>query len=129
MNRKETLTDKFERKDIDVHEFRHREHLETAYGLLNKYPFVEAMSKYAGAIHSMATAAGAPEKFNVTITLGFLSLIAERIDSSKTSDFEAFLAENADLGKDALNRWYSSERLWSSQSRKMFLLPDRGETA
>lgn len=129
MSRKETLTDQFERQQIDVSAFRHREHLETAYGLLRKYPFVEALSKYAETIRALATTAGAPEKFNLTITLGFLSLVAERIDTSETADFDAFLAENDDLGKDVLSRWYSSERLRSHQSRRIFLLPDRVQAA
>ena len=125
MTRGAALGDLFERLEIDPASFGHREHLQAAYELLLKYPFVEATARYADTIHAMARAAGAAEKFNVTITLAFISLLAERMETSTAPGFDTFLDENPDLSKNTLQNWYSPERLSSELSRRIFLLPDR----
>ncbi|MCH9670017.1 MAG: hypothetical protein K0U93_01085 [Gammaproteobacteria bacterium] len=124
-----TLLRQFEFLGIDPDRFGHREHLQAGYEMLRKYPFLEASSRYAVAINAMATRAGAPEKFHVTVTLAFLSLIAERLelsDSSGRADFDAFIAANQELlAPNLLERWYSPERLHSELARSQFVLPDR----
>ncbi|MEM7254283.1 MAG: hypothetical protein AAF493_22930, partial [Pseudomonadota bacterium] len=71
-----------------------------------------------------ATKAGAPEKFHVTITLAFLSVIAERMAERSWTDFETFIAENEDLmRRDFLRAWYSDERLNTQRARELFVLP------
>ena len=76
-------------------------------------------------VNGTATAAGAAQKFNTTITLAFLSLIAERMQASAHDDFAGFIEENEDLlASDVLSRWYSKERLASDTARRVFLLPD-----
>jgi hypothetical protein len=119
------LLKQFEAFEINPAEFGHREHVQVAYEMLHKYGYLEACAKYANAINTIATNAGAPEKFNVTITFAFLSLIAERIHGpTKWSSFEEFLARNGDLlSKNALSRWYSNEQLQSDFARTHFLLP------
>ena len=70
--------------------------------------------------------AGAPEKFNATITLAFLSLIAERMAGKAYTDFAEFETANPDLASMAvLGQWYSKERMTSPTARKQFLMPDR----
>lgn len=119
------LLDGFERRDIDVAAFDHRAHVGVAYEMLRKYDFLEASTKYAACIDAIATAAGAAQKFNTTITLAFLSLIAERMQVSSHDDFAGFIEENEDLlASDVLSRWYSKERLASDMARRVFLLPD-----
>jgi len=94
--------------------------------MLHKYEYVDACAKYAEAINTIATNAGAPEKFHVTITFAFLSLIAERIHAANPSSFEEFLAQNEDLlSKGVLDKWYSSEQLETDFARTHFLLPGR----
>ena len=120
------LLTQFEAFEVNPAEFGHQKHIQVAYEMLHKYGFLDASAKYANAINTIATNAGAPEKFNVTITFAFLSLIAERIHNTKQSTFEEFLAQNEGLlSKGALDKWYSNEQLESDFARTHFLLPNR----
>lgn len=105
-------------------EFGHREHLEAAFVALGAMPFLPAAVRYARAIERFATLAGARDKFSVTVTLAFLSLMAERLARREYAGFEEFLRENPDLAGNALSRLYSKERLADPLSRRVFLLPD-----
>jgi hypothetical protein len=73
----------------------------------------------------MAAKAGKPQAFNQTVTIAFLSLIAERLEHGHPADFDSFQRDNADLfEKNALARWYRPERLASEAARHTFLLPE-----
>ena len=120
------LTKQFEAHDIDPSAFRHIDHIGVAYEMFHTHGFLPTLIKFSEAVESIATKAGAPKKFNFTITLAFLSLIAERIHRTEHSTFDEFLARNEDLlDKEALKGWYSEERLCSSLARGQFLLPDK----
>ena len=120
------LLAKFEAFELGPDEFGHRQHVEVAYEMLRKYGFLKTMSKFPADIKTFATNVGAPKKFHVTITIAFLSLIAERMRVTETNDFDSFAAANEDLFEiDILKRWYSTERLTSDVARTQFLLPDR----
>ena len=93
--------------------------------MLDRYDFIEAYTRYASIIRTMAASLGALDKFNVTITLAFMSLVAERMNSGEFSDWSAFLAANPDLlNKEVLSHWYSNDRLASTAARSQFLMPD-----
>ena len=122
------LLTRFEQFEIDAPNFHHGDHIKVAYGMLNKYDFVEACTRYASTIRAMAERVGVPEKFNVTITFAFMSLIAERKGQSNPDGLASFLASNPDLlDKNVLKRWYSEERLTSATARRQFLLPDKAQ--
>lgn len=95
--------------------------------MLHSADFMDACTRYSRSIRRIAASAAAPEKFNATITLAFLSLTAERLDQApKTVTFDEFLAENADLlSKGALRAWYLDEQLQSDFARRHFVLPRR----
>ncbi len=115
----------FEAHEIDNTAFHHKDHVRVAFDLLRKYDFIDAASIYAKGIRTLATNAGAPMKFNLTITYAFMSLIAERMDGNPNVDFDAFVAGNADLmSKDVLMKWYDRERLNADKARSIFLLPN-----
>jgi len=121
------LTRSFEAQDLDASRFRHMDHVGVAYEMLKRHEFIEATAKYADNIRSIAEKAGAPDKFNATITLAFMSLIAERMATTEHRDYDDFIACNGDLkSKDILQKWYSPERLHSASARQIFLLPDGG---
>jgi len=104
--------------------FGHRAHVEAGYHLLKRHEFADAAQAYARAITAMATAAGAPDKFHMTITVAMLSAIAERMSDS-CSNFDAFASQHPELFDRAmLLRHYSKERLECPQARQTFLLPD-----
>lgn len=114
----------FEAQAIDNTTFHHAEHVEVAYGLLKRYDFIDAAAIYAKGIRSISSRAGAPEKFNLTITYAFMSLIAERMTECVHSSFERFADANPDLmSSSLLAKWYSAERLYSKSARRTFLLP------
>jgi hypothetical protein len=111
--------------EVDARNFPHREHVRMAFEMLRRHPFEETVLHYSRALRAMAANAGKPEAFHRTITIAFLSLIAERMESAQPLDFDSFIAENSELtDKSILKRWYSSERLASAAARRTFLLPE-----
>ena len=120
------LTARIEQHQLPPEDFHHRDHVLVAFTMLSQYDFVEACSRYASTIRAMAEKAGAPEKFNATITFAFMSIIAERRARRPELGLDKFLATNADLlDRQLLSCWYSSERLQSACARSQFLLPDK----
>lgn len=118
------LTRAFEAHEINNNTFRHDQHVLVAYELLTKYDYIDATAIYAKGIRTLATNAGAPHKFNATITFAFMSLIAERMELSQSAGFEEFKAQNPDLlSKRILDKWYPAHRLDTDAARKMFLMP------
>ncbi|PJK30571.1 hypothetical protein [Minwuia thermotolerans] len=116
----------FEARALDNRRFGHAEHLAVAWAMLRRDDFTDAVARYGAGIRALAAAAGAPEKYNATITVAFLSLIAERMQSGGHDSFAAFADANPDLlTKDAVSRLYSGARLASPAARTGFLLPDR----
>ncbi|MEM7444376.1 MAG: hypothetical protein AAF414_13710 [Pseudomonadota bacterium] len=119
------LTRAFEAGEIEPGAFRHLDHVVVAFEMLRKYDFIDASLLYGRGIRALAERAGAPGKFNMTITMAFLSLIAERMGNRDHATCKAFLVANKDLlSMDALTSRYSSERLRSDLAREIFLMPD-----
>jgi hypothetical protein len=115
----------FEQYDIDASAFGHIDHIGVAYEMLLQYDFLTASINYSDCIKTIATRAGAGRKFNTTITIAFLSLIAERMEGSEQGTFEVFIENNQDLlSRNVLAKWYSPERLQSDAARTVFLMPD-----
>ncbi|CAM2009201.1 hypothetical protein [Acanthopleuribacter pedis] len=124
-------TEDFEAGRIAAETFTHVDHLGVAWDMLGRYDFLTAAAHYATGIQQLATRAGVPEKANLTITLAFLSLIAERRITSPAKSFETFLSANPDLcDRNPLRHWYTPERLNTPLARTVFLLPhqDKGLT-
>lgn len=115
----------FLRGEADPARFPHREHIRMGFEMLRRHSFPETALRYSNALRAMTTKIGKPQAFHQTVTIAFLSLIAERLESGNWSDFESFAENNADLiDKSALARWYTPERLATEASRRTFLLPD-----
>jgi hypothetical protein len=121
---KSALLHKFESGEIEVSTFGHREHLQTAWEMLRTYPFIEAVARFARQLQGLATAAGAPEKFNLTVTVAFMSLIAEAMEATPDLDFDRFCEAHPDLRQNPLKHWYSDQRLGNDLARRIFLMPD-----
>ena len=121
----EDLARSFQAGEVDAASFRHRDHVAVAYEMLRTHEFMDVTASYTKTIRSIAAKAGVPEKFNATITVAFLSLIAERMSTTPHADCEDFIARNPDLlSKDLLANRYTPERLRSDLARAVFLLPD-----
>jgi len=116
---------RFLRGEIVPSEFPHREHVHIAFEMLKRYDFPETVLHFSRTLRAMAQKAGRPEAFHQTVTIAFLSLIAERMEGAGAGDFGAFAQANPDLlEKSALERWYRPERLASAAARRTFLLPE-----
>jgi hypothetical protein len=117
--------ERFVRGEVDPAQFPHREHVRMAFEMLRRHDFAESVLHYSRALRTMTLKAGKPEAFHQTLTIAFLSLIAERMEGGDTVDFAAFAQANPDLlEKSAVARWYRPERLASGAARRTFLLPD-----
>jgi len=115
----------FVRGEIPAAEFSHREHVRMAFEMLRRHDFPETVLHYSRALRAMTARAGKPEAFHQTVTIAFLAVIAERMESTGAADFTAFARAHPDLlGKALLARWYGAERLASAAARRTFLLPD-----
>lgn len=116
----------FEAGVLDPGAFDHVAHVEMAHALLRETDFLDAAKRYSGAISALAVRAGKPEKHNLTITLAFLSVIAERMAAAPGAGWEHFIAGNPELLESVLlGRWYSRPRLADPLARTLFLMPDR----
>jgi hypothetical protein len=119
-----SLLSRFENEELLPADFNHASHVSVAFEMLDKYEFFEACHRYASGIRAMVQRGGIPEEYNATMTLAFLSLIAERKTLTRETDAEAFVVANHDLlCKDGLSAHYSSDRLTSTLARQQFLLP------
>jgi hypothetical protein len=118
------LSDAFERYDIDPGAFTHADHVDVAYQMLSRYDFLEALTRYSQCINTIASAAGAAHKFNVTITLTFLSIVVARMRTTEHTNYAEFLKNNPEvLNTSVLKQWYSSDQLASELVRTVFLMP------
>ena len=116
---------RFLRVEIVPSEFPHREHVHIAFEMLKRHDFPETALHFSRTLRAMAEKAGRPEAFHQTVTIAFLSLIAERMEGADAQDFAAFAQANPDLlDKTLLKRRYGAERLASAAARRTFLLPD-----
>ncbi|MFK8030871.1 MAG: hypothetical protein AB8G18_11620 [Gammaproteobacteria bacterium] len=119
------LAQQFLASNLDAAAFGHTEHLCVAYDLLHHYDFLTATAHYVEGIKTLAASVGADDKFNMPITVAWLSVIAEKIAVTHAVSCDEFLQQNPDLfSKDLLGSRYSQERLDSALARKQFLLPD-----
>ena len=115
---------RFVRGELDPRAFPHREHVRMAFEMLRRHSFVETALHYSQALRTMTEKIGKPEVFHQTLTIAFLSLIAERLHTGGAQDFESFAAANPDLmDKSAVARCYPPERLALDAARRTFILP------
>jgi hypothetical protein len=116
---------RFLRGDVDAHHFPHREHLRMAFEMLRRHDFAESVYLYSQALRLMTSRAGRPEVFNQTVTIAFLSLVAERMHVSGPEDFAALERDHPELlDRRMLRRWYRPERLALSVAHRTFLMPE-----
>lgn len=115
--------ERFESGDFDPAQFHHRDHVRVAFEMLARYTFADAAARLSNGLRAMAARAGRPEAYHETVTIAFLSLIAERMELPAGS-FDSFAERNPELfDKGALIGIYAKERLDSAIARRTFVLP------
>jgi hypothetical protein len=124
-----TIADQLEALEtgtLDPGKFPHQEHVRLAYGMLERYPFGEAVVRFSRGLKLLAAKAGRPDIYHETITVAFLAIIGERRARSLTRSWTEFKEHNGDLlEKGCLERWYDAEQLGSDLARRTFCLPVR----
>jgi hypothetical protein len=109
---------------IDNAQFHHAQHVEVAFEMLERHSFVDAAAAFARGLRAIAAKAGKPELYNETVTVAFLSMIAEAKEGA--TSFPELARQAPELmSKAAIGAWYSPERLAADAARRVFLLPDR----
>jgi len=88
---------------VKLTECPHRDHVGTAFAMLHRHGVLDGMALYTKALKGWAERLGI-DKFHATITYGFLSLIAVRMDGKNYPDAESFMADNPDLLDSAIIR-------------------------
>ena len=116
--------ERFLNGEVEPREFPHRAHVHMAFALLKRCDFTTALTRYEQALRGLTARAGRPEAFNLTVTVAFLALIAERMAQGDYADFAAFAAAHPELlDKAVLRRWYPDGQLETLLARRTFLLP------
>lgn len=108
--------------------FHHADHVRMAWVYLREFGFDEALRQFVDDLKRFAVAKGVPGLYHATITVAYLSLLAERVATTPIAEWEAFAAAHPDLLQwkpGVLDGFYSPERLWSPAARTQFLMPDR----
>lgn len=107
-------------------QFNHRAHLRLAYLLLNEAPFLEACVAMRDTLKTFAVRAGKPGLYHETVTVAFMSIVAERIAAGNNSGFDEFLDANPDLlDRGLLHLYYPPEVLASQRARDQFVIYSR----
>jgi hypothetical protein len=121
--------EQFERCTLPNESFHHADHVKMAFLYLQKYPALEALSRFSSALSRFAAAHGKPSLYNETITWAFLLLIRERMArASYPQNWSEFAAQNPDLlrwNDNILKKYYRPETLSSELAKSTFLFPDR----
>lgn len=107
-------------------EFSHLDHIGVAWEALSRHEFFDAAARYARGLRALAEAAGAPRKYNATLTFAAMSLIAERMAADPCDSAAAFVARNgAAFTKGFMTAQYDDARIASDLARATPLLPGR----
>lgn len=123
-----TFVARFRDGTLGTDHFHHRDHVRMAWLYVREHGLEAAVTTFTADLRAFAIAKGVPRLYHATITVAYLTLIAERLHVTPDADWDAFAAAHADLLRwkpSIIDDYYSAARLWSDQARAQFLLPDR----
>ncbi len=123
------LIEHFESGATPADSFHHADHVRLAFEYLRRYPALEALGRFSGALQRFAAAQGKAERYHETITWAYLLLIRERrARAGCAQTWEEFAERNADLliwKGGVLGTLYRQDTLDSDLARRTFVFPDR----
>jgi len=104
--------------------FGHREHIHLTWLAVRRHGTAAAISVVADGIRRTARYAGAPQKYNATVSRAWVELVAHHTHDEGDVDFDTFAARNpALLDKRLLTRFYHPATL--AGARSGWTPPDR----
>ena len=105
--------------------FGHRQHVHLTWLAVRRYGTDAAITLVSDGIRSAARYAGAPQKYNATVSRAWVELVGHHADHSAAADFDTFAERNtALLDKKLLTRFYRSTTLASDAARGAWVEPD-----
>lgn len=109
---------------LDPRELSHRDHVGLATASLRRHGFFTALGLIAEGLEAAAHRAGCPEKFNATVTLASMSLLAEQLAHFGDGPIDAFIDQYSDsVARASLLNLYRSRSLTTPLARQVGLLP------
>ena len=119
------LIDGFEAASLTT--FPHADHVRLTILYLARHGRQETERRLFEGLRRFAAAKGVPDKFHVTMTIAWLDLVEDaRQRNPHAADPGALVAACPELlNRDALLRFYTSERLMSDDARRRWMPPDR----
>lgn len=92
--------------------FGHREHIHLTWLAVRRYGTAAAVELVSDGLRRTARYAGAPQKYNATVSRAWVELVGHHAVADGTDDFADFVARNrALLDKRLLSRFYRSATL------------------
>lgn len=122
------LVARFEDCTLPAEEFHHADHVRVAWEYLRGAQLVDALKRFATNLRRFAAHHRADGLYHETITWAYVALIHGRILDQGETDWDTFAEMNDDLltwKPSILERYYTSDTLFSDRARRSFVLPDR----
>jgi hypothetical protein len=120
------FADAFETGNLLPADFDHRAHLRAAFCLARRRPFLEACIAMRDGLRDIARRAGRPGLYHETITVAFMSIVAQRAASRPGLAWDELVAACPELmDRGLLARWYAPATLEAMRARECFVMPDR----
>ncbi len=126
----EELLESFESCEIPHNEWTHQAHVRVAYLYLRRHGTHEGLSRIRSGIKALNAAHGTPDSlergYHETITVAFVRLISKALSEDDRCSTSAELCERHPelLSKAILDRFYSQNRLISTEAKAGFVEPD-----
>lgn len=125
----EEFMQRFEDCTLSTDHFHHAGHVRMAWLYLQRFPLIEALSRFRDNLQRFAASLGKSHIYHETLTFAFVFLIHERIQRDGASQsWEEFASSNVDLlnwKESILKKYYSEDALKSDFARRVFVFPDR----
>ncbi|MGW5343423.1 hypothetical protein [Streptomyces sp. HUAS TT3] len=106
--------------------FGHRQHVQLTWLAVRRHGTGAAVDLVSDGIRRTARYAGAPQKYNATVSRAWVELVGHHADGTDTADFDAFAHRHpALLDKKLLTRYYHPATLAGTRARTGWVEPDR----
>jgi hypothetical protein len=116
----------FEAATLPPRAFDHRAHLRAACLYLDSRPFLEACIAMRDSLRRYAAHIGKVGLYHETITVAFMSIVAERLSAAPGLSWQALLERHPELcERGLLERYYEPGHLASEAARARLVLDER----